>query len=110
MKTLLLTLILSMGIFAQVPQCTSTGQAYWTVTPYLSQIYGCAGGGKTEVSILLQGFTGVAELRAYDLRIHAVRITIDGDLYLDGNEIVVGPSDSAGPGYRTLAIANSRDR
>lgn len=100
MKILFLILILAIGGFSQVQQCTSTGQALWTVTPYLSEIYGCAGGGKTKVSLLLQGFVGVAQLNANRIELNYT------DLIFNGMQVIAGPPDSAAPGYRTLMITN----
>lgn len=100
MKTFLLILTLAITTFAQVPQCTDTGQAFWTVTPYLSQIYGCAGGGKTEVQFMMQGFAGVEYLSAYTIEL---RYT---NLIFNGERVIVGEPDSAGPGYRVLMVRN----
>jgi hypothetical protein len=101
-KALVLALILAASTVAQVPQCTASGQAFWTVTPLLSEIHGCVGGVKPglEVETRYSGYTGTYWLSAYTIELHYTR------LELNGREVLVGPPDSGGKGFRALVVPN----
>jgi hypothetical protein len=110
MKTLLLTILLTIGALAQVvtseqknpfnvPIIGPSGFAYWDVSPPMNQLFGQAGQGTNEVRLILQGYSGVAWLSAPVIQFY-------GQFALNGKYVTEGPPDSGGKGYRVLVVPN----
>ncbi len=103
MKTILLTILLTIGASAQclAPKGTG-GYATFDVSPIMSQIYGRAGNTITgnEVQFVLQGYVGVAWLSA-----PAIDLSYS-QLNLNNKTVTFGPPDSGGVGYRALVVPN----
>jgi hypothetical protein len=111
MKTLLLTILLTIGALAQVvtseqknpfnvPIIGPSGFAYWDVSPPMNQLFGQAGQGPNQVVFVLQGFAGVAYLSAPTIQFYSIEFA------WNGKRIIPGPPDSGGKGYRILLIEN----
>lgn len=110
MKRILSTVVLiaaAAGATLALPCGPDFGQTNIFISSQLQQIYGTAGTGPTFTSFLLQGFIGVEMLCADNVRLESNRLDLNGNIYWNGRRLVMGPSNSAGRGYRILMVENT---
>ena len=78
---------------------------YWYFDPPNATIVLHAGTGQKATAITMFGHSGLMGILGREVRING-RVGV----YINNYRVVIGEPNSAGPGYRTLSVANDPER